>query len=376
MRFQSFSAADRALCAAAAAEGATGPQAKPCQCTVLPVGRSWLWTTGCGSSTARALVATGRLLLERKRSSGKVRHVRMLGLCLVALLAVAAIVAASASAASPEWGQCFEKAGGKYANSNCTTKAAKGKGTFEWRKAAEVAKKKFKGASGEGVLHAKFEFCVRGNEDPACSKEQIEKQEPIILEISVACESQSNVGEASGKDEVKNVVVTFTGCKALGVAPCSNTPNAGEIKVNLLKGKLGFIDKANNEVGLDLTPAKAKGDFAQFTCELGETLLTTTVGVAPNTIHEKAVYAPKGGGDGIISPITPINEMSSTFTQEYKENGEDENVPTKFEGSAPLQVLESFLYNPKEAEYRSSWSKAGEALTNVSTPEEPVEIKS
>ncbi len=303
------------------------------------------------------------------------RHVRMLGLCLVAVFAIAAVAATAASAASPEWGQCYAKSGGKYANSNCTVKAKKGAGEYEWRKGTEVEHKKFTGASGEGVLHAKFEACVRGNENPSCTKEEIEKEESLILEVSVACESQSNIGETSGKNEVKNVVVTFVGCKALGVAPCSNTPNEGEIKVNLLKGKLGYINKANKEVGLDLTPAKKKGDFAEFTCSLGGTLLTTTVGVAPNTTHEKAEYAPKGGGDGIISPITPIDEMTPSFTQTYTENGEDENVPSKFEGSAPLQVLEGFIYNAKEPEYRTAWSKAGEALTNVSSPEEPGEIK-
>jgi hypothetical protein len=301
-----------------------------------------------------------------------VRHLRILGLCLAGVLAVIALAASSAFAATPEWGQCYAKTGGKYANSNCTTKAKKGKGEYEWRKGTEVANRKFKGSSGEGVLHSKFEFCVRGNEDPAC--EGKENEEPILLEVSVSCESQNNVGETSGKNAVKNVVVTFYGCKALGVAPCSNTPNEGEIKVNLLSGELGFINKSTDEVGIALTPQKKKGDFAEFTCSLGGSLLTTTVGVAPNTTHEKAVYAPKGGGDSIISPITPVNEMTSSFTQVYSENGEDENVPANFEGKK-IDVLEAFIYNAAEPEYRSAWSKAGEELTNVSTPEEPGEIK-
>ena len=42
------------------------------------------------------------------------RHVRMLGLCLVAVLAVAAFVASSASAGGPEWGTVLREGGGKY----------------------------------------------------------------------------------------------------------------------------------------------------------------------------------------------------------------------------------------------------------------------
>ena len=82
------------------------------------------------------------------------RHVRMLGLCLVAVFAVAAIAASSASAL-PEWGQCEAKAGGKYSDRNCQTKAKKGKGEYEWRKATEVGKseKQFRGHNvGSGAF--------------------------------------------------------------------------------------------------------------------------------------------------------------------------------------------------------------------------------
>ena len=66
--------------------------------------------------------------------------------------------------------------------------------------------------------------------------------------------------------------------------------------------------------------------------------------------------------------------MSDSFTQIYTTNEEDENIPNKFEGK-PLQVLEAEIYNTNEPEYMSAWSKAGESITNVNTPEEEVEIK-
>ena len=49
----------------------------------------------------------------------------MLGLCLVAVFAVAAVAATSASAL-PEWGKCDAKAGGKYTERQLHGKSQKG----------------------------------------------------------------------------------------------------------------------------------------------------------------------------------------------------------------------------------------------------------
>jgi hypothetical protein len=167
------------------------------------------------------------------------------------------------------------------------------------------------------------------------------------------------------------VLVKFKGCAFFGFIPCSNTATEEEIDVNVLNGKLGYINKATKEVGVDLNPAKKKALFAQFTCG---SIATTEVGAAPNKKNELAYYPGKGGGDGIISPITPINQMTPTYTQEFTVNESFENIPSKFEGK-PLQLLEALTYNPGESEYRSAWSRAGEAVTNVNTLPEEGEIK-
>jgi hypothetical protein len=120
-------------------------------------------------------------------------------LCLAAVFALAAF-AGSASAASPEFGQCVAKEGGKYEDSNCQTKAKgkTGKKSFEWKKDSEVANKKFTGEGGAGVLSAFFDFCVRGNQhiNPSCGGEENPEQHqgPILVE----CHSETNQGEASG----------------------------------------------------------------------------------------------------------------------------------------------------------------------------------
>ncbi len=304
------------------------------------------------------------------------RHVRMLGLCLVAIAAIAVVAASSASAGLPEWGQCVAKAGGKYSDANCTTKASKKSGTFEWKKGtAGVAEKKFHGEGGTGVLNAVARICEgkEGSERTKACEEGFEEGKGYEAPIEIECTTEKANGEVAGKDEVNAVAVKFFGCVALGSVECSNTLHEGEVQVNPLKGELGYISKANKEVGVDLTPTKKKGSFAQFDCG---GFLGTVVGEAGKAgAHEGGpVYKPKGGGDAIISPITPVNEMTNQFTQTYTTNEADENIPNKFE-KGPLQVLESYSYNAEEPQLSWLWGKAGESITNVNTSTEAAEIK-
>ena len=310
------------------------------------------------------------------------RHVRMLGLCLVATLAIAATAAGTASATTPEWGQCYAKAHGKYKNASCTAKGSGG--SFEWRKGAAIAKKGFTGAGGAGVLeddaplqclneNFEGEACVNGEtgkEGPNAQKSREAERNGEVIPARVECKHESATGEASGKNDVKNVVVTFTGCVALGSSPCSNTANAEEIKTSTLKGYLGYLNKSKHEVGVVLEPQTKKGLFAKFSCAIG---FTFEVGV-PQKKQGKAYYGTKGGGDSVISPVTPVNEMSSSFTQVYSINEKYENTPDKLEGKK-LDVLETAGFVTEVPAFRGLWGAAGEEITNVNTPEEAVEIK-
>jgi hypothetical protein len=273
----------------------------------------------------------------------------------------------------PEFGQCFEKAGsGKYTNSVCTTKSKTGTGNFEWRKASEVANKKFTGEAHAGVLEGLYIECKPNFRRHPCVAPE---EEAVFLgqPVKIECGSESSHGEITGTKEVKNVSVTFKGCKALGSVACGNA-SEGEVQVNPLKGKLGSINKSAKprEVGLLLEPAKAKGPFAKFACG---TLFGAVVGMGNET--EGCAYPLKAcGGDGVISPIVPVNAMTSEFTQTFALNeATAENVPNKFEGASALKVLESYLFNLEKPEESTLWSKAGEAVTTVTHQAEPTEIK-
>ena len=284
------------------------------------------------------------------------RHVRMLGLCLVAVMAFGAWAVSSASAL-PEFGECVAKSGGKYSDSNCTVKAKKGTGAYEWVKESQIeaSRRHISGESGRGVLKTNIVICDPGQKNvKECAAGEERNEAPLEVE----CSSQQNAGEISGSKTVTNVTVVFHGCALEGTIPCANSPEAGEIIVNTLKGELGYINKSAKEVGVLLEPKEKGPGFATFTCG---TFATTHVGGAKSS--EFPYYAPKGGGMGIISPITPVNTMTKTFTQTYSVSEGDENIPSMF-GGKKLTVLEDWIQVPSEPQERSKWSAAGEELTD------------
>jgi hypothetical protein len=332
-----------------------------------------------------------------------VRHVRMLGLCLAAAMALTAFAASSAFAGA-EFGKCEAKAGGNYKDANCTEKAKpKGSGSYEWKKGSELSPVKFTGANegSGGVLYSTWDFCeyknvINGYEELSgegrvtrakCEEEKEAYNYPYkvkghrekALSVSVECTSENSSGETVGKTEVSHVNVTFKGCNALGSIPCENA-GPEEIKTEELKGKLGYISKSGHEAGILLEPAKKHGTFATFSCpEIGlgvvvgagnkkegaEWTSSGCIGACPGTTPEEEKH---GGYDGIISPIKPVNQMTSKYTQEYKierDEGYPVNIPRAFE-KKHIDVLESYTFNEEEGT-SSMWAASGQEITNVNT---------
>ncbi len=276
---------------------------------------------------------------------------RLLGLCIIAVFATVAGAAASASAL-PEWGQCYPSPGGKYEDSNCTRKAhpISTHGHYEWRHGVDITSKDFTSAGGPSVLAASY----TGGPMPGLTE--------------VECSSETATGEIAGTNQVKSVELVFQGCQVVPSGPtCSNTLNTGEIQWSLLKGKLGYIAGAHSAfptVGVNLTPesiAPRPRPFVEFKCGT----VSVLVGIA-KTSQTCAYPGPKCGGDGIISPITPVNEMTVQFTGVYSTTA-FENIPSQFE-TGPLKELESRMFETLIPANISGWSKTGETLTRLTTP--------
>jgi hypothetical protein len=208
--------------------------------------------------------------------------------------------------------------------------------------------------------------------------------------LFVECQTEHDTGETEAPNRIANVHVLFTGCKALSSLPCASEGKAeGEVETKQLKGELGFINEKRHQVGALLEPAEKAGLFASLVCSNGGVpLLGTEVGggnkvtgaeytksgcfgACPGTKPAEET----GGGDGIISPITPVNTSTSKYAQNYTEEGKYpfKNIPNHFE-SGPLKVLESFLIIEENGN-QSDWSGAGQVVSVENTSEEEGEIK-
>lgn len=358
------------------------------------------------------------------------KWMRVLGLCLVAALALCAAVASAAQAQTPEWGRCEKTKGGKYTEASCLTlaqeKTKKGqptgeyKGKYEWHSLKEeeekykeprclgqkkgkytesecktVAEKKgkpdykgsyekygpsFTGTGGTGVLNARFEDCYKNHEEEfvnersaACDHINNGRENNSQAQY-VECASEENAGRAIGVDQVEDVNITFKGCLYNGSVPCTNTGAEGEVKVAALKGHLGYIEKAASppKVGILLEPETAGGRFVTFTCAGGFIEIAVGAGSAV-----EGMYYEGTGHDSIIAPVTPINTPTRTFEEVYKDNGEEaENEPAGFEGeSGIIHRLETTLTVNEEEARLSQWARGGESITNLSSTEGLVEIR-
>jgi len=173
-------------------------------------------------------------------------RMRILGLALVAMFAVAAFTAVSASA-NPQWLECKKEAvktEGKYAKGcgaagvgyEITPGVGKGKG--------------FKGKGGAAVLHS----VIPGKGD-----------------IKVECASfkdGGSIANVAGVGKQFKVTSTFSKCKSLGGSPCSSGAKKETISTETLAGNLGWINKGAGVAGASLfnEAAPNTGYVAQFEC--------------------------------------------------------------------------------------------------------------
>ena len=279
------------------------------------------------------------------------KRIRIMGLCLVAALALAAVVAGTASAL-PEIGRCVAKPEtGKWKDANCTVKPGKlvSEKSFEFVKGPQVGKTGLTSKGGEGVL-------------------ETESGTKIVCTTQSATAKLKRLSTGVTK-EVESVIAKFEGCgiPAIGAICKSKGEPEGTISTFSLKGPLGYISGEKTKtpvVGQLLTPTKAKGLFAEFKC-LGGGLVVK--------VKAKEGAAPEGrvGGNCIIAPVTPPNVMSTTATQEYSGAGGKQS-PQHFQDKG---TTKSKYCNLESNTNGGTFEAATQALTSVVTSEEALEIK-
>ena len=139
------------------------------------------------------------------------------------------------------------------------------------------------------------------------------------------CTADTNLGEITGPQS-GNIRIVFTGCK-LGKLPC-NTPGAapGTIATNMLTMRIGYISKANKEVGADLVEPNL--GFTAYVC--GPAIFVKVTG-------------------SVIGRITPINKSvipAKVFKLKFAQTLGAQKFPNL--EASPVDILESSFGGPPE----------------------------
>jgi hypothetical protein len=271
------------------------------------------------------------------------RHVRMLGLCLVAVFAFGAIAAASASAKQmPEWGECEkveEGVEGKYTDSNCTVRAPRRHGIYtgeyEWSEkngrfhgsilAPETTSVTVETAAGHKIecTHVQAEtsmtlFGPYGAITPLWLLEGCESEGQPCTTISIGSDP-GNISNALYWLEEEGL--RWTG--QLGIIEGKGTPNP-------VVGLSYTSDNTNT--------GEREPFFTPISCEgsLGTVLLGGD--------KEK----PHGlGNNSFIGVVTPVNQMTEELTLTYSEGAQGIQTPQQF-GHGKRKYLQAFVHNEWE----------------------------
>jgi hypothetical protein len=244
------------------------------------------------------------------------KRMRILGLCLVAVFALAAAATSSATAATPAFWECAKVAAGagKYTNKTCSTEGTGKTAKYELKEGIGKAKE-FKGSGKTATLHT-----------PALGSE-------------IKCTAFKDEGKLKTSTAEEKVLSTFSGCTTLGKKCASAGEKAGDIKTFALGGVLGAISGGSG-AGALLTAESGKY-LAEFSCE----------GLAVKV------------EGGVIGEETPVETFTKTEKTIFQVTGSDQQEFTSFTGGGK-EVLESTIggEGPYESAQQAEAANKGEEL--------------
>ncbi len=220
---------------------------------------------------------------------------------------------------SVEFGHC-SKVGtkGKYKTASCTEEVAEG--AWEWVK---------------GVTKGGFTASLLAETSVTFES---------VTAAKLTCEGMTASGEFSKTRSVGGVVMHFTGCKYEGSSCSTAGAASGEVVTTTLEGGVGFVEKASNNLGIQLAPAS------------GETWFTATCG--ENSIAIKG---------GVIGVFNPANKTTSSFTLRFKQTAGKQKITEFEEEGAPKESLKMSINGS------FIWLTAGLGMESQTSNEEPLE---
>ena len=238
-----------------------------------------------------------------------------------------------------ELGRCSKVTAGTggYKNNACTEVLAGS--TYRWT--AGVERKKFTSADATENVEREVEGKV----------EKVTQPKKVVFETigrtELVCKNETGAGEYAGTDQVRNLLLTFSGCE-LGGAKCASPRAAeGEIVTNPLEAVLGWREREANKVALDVKPMGEETGFLEATC-----------GSATVKVRGR-----------VIGTITSVDKMVGTFSLNFGQSNGKQSIEA-LEGETEKEVLEMSISTITSGFYLQSGMKLDSKLAN----EESIEI--
>ena len=265
------------------------------------------------------------------------RRIKIVGLCLVAVFALAAMTAGSASATAPEFGRCLKvgtKALSNYDSSKCVKLASEDTGT----EAEKLAKGNY--SWFPGVVKNKFTTKI---------KEATIATLETVGGTKITCTGETSTGEFINTKEVGKMAVHFTGCETSKLkCESAGKPGEGVINTSPLGGPIGFetivVPASKDHLANELH--SESGNIAEFSCA------GLPVVVKGSVLHK----------------IT-ANAMKLTATEKFTAS-KGKQKPEHFAGGVPKEhILETSTNG-------GPFEQSGQTITSILTNEEKVEANS
>lgn len=264
------------------------------------------------------------------------RRTRIVGLCLVAVFALAAVMASSASASAPEFGRCLKaatKAVSNYDSAKCVKLASEDPGT----EAEKIKKGSFQWSPG--VVKNKFTTKMK-----SATIATLE----TVGGTKITCTEEISTGEYTGLKTIGKMVAEFSNCETNKLKCESPGAGFGKINTHPLGGPIGFetevIPASKDHLASELH--SESGNVAEFECA------GLKVAVKGSVLHK----------------IT-ANSMKLTATEKFTAS-KGKQKPEHFAGGvAKEHILETSLNG-------GTFEQSGQTITSILTNEEKVEANS
>ncbi len=224
------------------------------------------------------------------------RRTKIVGLCLVAVLAASALATSAASASLPEYKVCVPTAGGQFSDKSCQINVGPGEGAYDLKDWTHAKKLGFKAKDGKLTLDI---YIPASEANPGAGGS--------IVGI-VECQSSKGTGAITGPKS-SEMTLELKNCKGEGKS-CGSI-----VKTSVLHGTLGYVDAAKTKAGVKFT--SAGGSIAELECE--------------------GLHLAVGGS--VIGEYTPVNIISKSATYTFAVNPAGGQAITGFNGATE----ESFL---------------------------------